>query len=247
MTAPAPHANVDAGRAMTSLANRDVPAAERTLAIALVELDAPWTSTPPVERALAAIEALGLPLTQATGDLQRTWRGYDRATAAAAVWPGGDRTAVMLASDDRATVATVARSGRQPGQFRNTVTVTLPAAEVARRGTEGVAAMVAQLAAALPAFAYATASAANLVSFPSLLDVAPLPAPLVTSAWLHVLAPAIVARLGGAARLRAAPVTVEARADGTVWMRTYPDPMAYDTEAAVAAMRALAASLGTGA
>ncbi len=225
---------------MTTLAHPDIPPAERSLMIGLVELGSPWTSAPPIERVLAAIEQLGLPLALATADLRQTWFRYDRASAAAAVWPGGARTEVMLASDDRAILASVARLGQQPGQFRNVVTVRLSPREVATRGVTGVEAMIAQLVAALPAFTFASASAANQVRFPSLIDLWPLPFPLHRTAWLHVLAPSIVRKLGGAERLLAAPTRVEQRADRTIWMHGYPDPMAYDTEAAVAAMGVLA-------
>ncbi|WP_437565146.1 hypothetical protein [Sorangium sp. So ce542] len=229
----------------TRLVNIDVPPAERQLYVALLELDAPWTSAAPVERALAAIEQLGLDLTRASADLEETWIPYDRAAVAAAVWPGTrNRTAVALASADGARRATVGRYVPKGGPtvHRNTVTVTLPAADVEARGLEGVASIVARLIDALPGFSFGTASAANAVRFPPLLDEPQPPPPFVQTAWLQVVGPR-TSTPDGAAHLLAAPVRTAPGAGGTIWLWAYDDPMRYDTEQAIDGMRALSRHL----
>lgn len=229
---------------MTSrLVNIDIPFAERRLVISLLELDAPWTSAAPVERILAAIELLGLELALASSDLDETWMSYDRAAAAAAVWPGTkDRTAITLTSADGARRATVARYYRKPRGgppvSQNTVKVSLLAEEVGTRGLGAIDALVEHLLAALPAFSFGRVSAANGISFPTLFDEPEPPYPFEQTAWLQIVGPRTSTSISPS-RLLSGPVRVERRAGDTLWLWGYPDPMRYDTVEAIDSMRVL--------
>jgi hypothetical protein len=207
-----------------------IPMAERELNVTFVEQGTTWGVAAPIERLLGVVETLEL--AQASVDFGQTWSAYDRGAAVAAVLHGVDGvTAITARSADGAVHVTVAR----PPVNKNTVSVTFDAQQVARRGVADIERMIATVVGALPDLSIAIATAAHQTDFPVLFDELPSPPPFLQSAWLHV----VPARTFDPAKLLGAPVRVEAHDDGNVWMYTYPDPMHYDTEAAVAAMRAL--------
>ncbi len=234
-----------------ALVSLDIPMQERSLQVSLLELDSPWPSQAPIEQVLTALEGIGLELSRMSTDLELSWRPYARTAAAQAVWQGVEnRTSVIMSSADGNRRASVARFDRQPKQgpatHRNTVTFTLDAYKVADWGLARIEAAIATLASALPGFTASTASACDPVRFPALFEVLQPPAPLKQSAWLHVLSPRLVARLGGEARLLNGPLRCERRADGGLWVWSYDDPLRYDNEAAIEGMRVFSQLLRAG-
>lgn len=222
----------------------DIPPEDRALGVVLLELDAPWQSVAPIEAVLKALEDVDLGLTRMSVDLEK-WSDYDRRGAAAAVWKGVKKeTAISLFSADGRSRASVLRYDRLPKTgapvHRNTVTFTLPAEEVRARGLAKVEGAIADVAASLSAFTIAVAS--NSVcgpkDFPTLRDcLQPLP-PLEQTAWLHVVAERAWPLLGVPVRVPGPPLRAERRPDGSVWIWSYADPLRYDTEEAIAGMRA---------
>jgi len=125
------------------------------------------------------------------------------------------------------------------------MTLSLAPHLVVAHGLPAIERAIGDACAALPALASGAATATNGLLFPTLLDEPGAGPPFDVPTWLHVLGAQTVAELGGAARFLAAPAPAELRADGAIWLRAYPDPLAYDTAAAVAGMRAVAAYLRT--
>jgi hypothetical protein len=232
------------GNAINSeLVSIDIPPADRALNIVLLELDAPWHSVAPIEDVLTALEQINLGLARMSVDLEETWSAYDRRAASSALWKGVDkRTAVTLSSADGRRRATVSRYDRMPKTgapvHRNTVTFTLPAEDLQARGLKRIEANIDTVAASLAAFTVAVASACRPVRFPTLMDSPQPPVPLEQTAWLHVVAERAWPLLGLAVHVPGPPLRAERRPDGTVWIWSYADPLLYDTEEAIAGMRA---------
>jgi hypothetical protein len=237
---------------MTSeLVNIHIPPEDRALSVVLLELDAPWQSMTPIESVLEALEEIDLGLARMSVDLEK-WSDYDRRAAAVAVWKGVKKeTAISLSSVDGRYRASVARYDRLPKTgapvHRNTVTFTLPADEVRARGLAQVERNIADIAASLAAFSIAVASnsVCGPMDFPTLRDCPLPPAPLEQTAWLHVLAERAWPLLGVPVQVPGPPLRAERRPDGSVWIWSYADPLSYDTEEAIAGMRAFSHRMST--
>lgn len=228
----------------SELVSIDIPPEDRALRVMLLELGAPWHSMAPIESALKALEEIDLGLARMSVDLE-VWSDYDRHAAATAVWKGVKKeTAITLSSADGRYRASVARYDRLPKTgapvHRNTVTFTLPADEARARGLAQVEGNIADVAASLAAFSIAVASnsVCGTMDFPTLRDCPLPPAPLEQTAWLHVLAERAWPLLGVPVQVPGPPLRAERRLDSSVWIWSYADPLRYDTEEAIAGMRA---------
>jgi hypothetical protein len=199
-----------------------------------------WTSPQPIEDVLAMLDAAPWGrLAEMSVDLRARWIPFDRARAIAEVW---DHTGVNL----RWSPGVEASIAHNP--VNNTVGLYLPRPAFAAVGSRPVLELVEQLAGALPAFAWAKAVATGGATGPAataLLGAPPVPPPFDARAWLHVIHPrGRAAMMIDRGALLVAPVRVDERADGTIWMRTYDEPFAIDARETVGKVRLFARHLG---
>ena len=225
---------------MTKYTHPTIPFERRVLSASLQAYRAELPGVAVLQQLLAVLEANRWRALREMSEDLVTWRGYDRAVAVRAV-STGDEHAITLRSDaDSAFGASIAHD-----QFANTIAFHLAEPLMTSRGTGAVERVVDELLAATPDVSWCTAGADPSVSWVALQGAVHPPRPFAINQWLQIVHPRIYTSFITRDALLAAPARVEERADGTIWIWTYDDPLRYDRDEAINAMKRLALYLAT--